>query len=92
MKAMAKYKLPTGQFAMASWDVGDDWPDDVLKQMAEVSKPEWTLMSVIKFPDGINQEWVYKVEITECECDPCSDESCSCRKKCDYCVKQDEDR
>lgn len=59
---MAKYKLETGQFAMASWYVGTDWADDVLKQMAEVYKPEWTLMSVIKFPDGVNQEWVYQEE------------------------------
>lgn len=62
MKVMAKYKLETGQFAMASWYVGTDWADDVLKQMAEVYKPEWTLMSVIKFPDGVNQEWVYQEE------------------------------
>jgi len=65
MKVMAKYKLETGQFAMASWDVGSDWPDDVLKQMAELYKPEWTLMSVIKFPDGVNQEWVYQEETSE---------------------------
>jgi hypothetical protein len=33
-----------------------------------------------------------KGEPYECECDLCSDKSCSCRKKCDFCVKQDEDR
>ena len=62
MNVKAKYKLPTGQFAMASWDVESDWPNDVIRQMAEVYRPEWMLMSVIKFPDGINQEWVYKGE------------------------------
>jgi hypothetical protein len=28
--------------------------------MAEVTQLEWELLAVIKFPDGINQEWVYK--------------------------------
>jgi len=65
MKVMAKYKLPTGQFAMQSWDVGFDWPDDVIRQMAEVTQPEWELLVVIKFPDGVNQEWVYKGEAND---------------------------
>lgn len=60
MKVMAKYKLPTGQSAMQSWVVGDDWPDDVIRQMAEVSQPEWTVVGLIKFPDGINQEFIVK--------------------------------
>jgi len=60
MKVMAKYKLPTGQFAMQSWVVGSDMPDDVIRQMAEVAQPEWQLLAVIKFPDGVNQEWVYE--------------------------------
>jgi len=65
MKVMAKYKLPTGQFAMASWDVGSDWSNDVIRQMAEVTKPEWQLVAVIKFPDGVNQEFIYKGENNE---------------------------
>jgi hypothetical protein len=60
MNVKAKYKLPTGQFAMQSWDVGSDTPDDVIRQMAEVTQPEWQLIAVIKFPDGVNQEWVYE--------------------------------
>jgi hypothetical protein len=42
--------------------------------------------------DGKRVIALIKGEPYECECDPCSDESCSCRKKCDFCVKQDEDR
>jgi len=33
-----------------------------------------------------------KGEPYECECDPCNDASCSCRKKCDFCVNEYEDR
>lgn len=72
MNVKAKYKLPTGQFAIQSWDVGSDWPDDVIRQMAEAyplcihaTQPEWELVAVIKFPDGVNQEWVYKGENNE---------------------------
>ena len=62
MRVMAKYKLPTGQFAMQSWFIGTDTPNDVIRQMAEVTQPEWEVLSIIKFPDGINQEWVYQGE------------------------------
>jgi hypothetical protein len=31
-------------------------------------------------------------EPQECECDPCGDASCSCRKKCDFCVNEYENR
>jgi len=31
-----------------------------------------------------------KGEPTECECDPCGDETCSCRgKRCDFCKGKD---
>lgn len=31
-----------------------------------------------------------KGEPTECECDPCGDETCSCRgKRCDFCKEQE---
>ena len=30
-------------------------------------------------------------ELTECECDPCGDETCSCRgKRCDFCKSQED--
>jgi len=29
-------------------------------------------------------------ELGVCSCDPCNDARCSCRKKCDFCVKQDD--
>ena len=33
-----------------------------------------------------------KGESYECECDPCSDENCTCRTRCSFCVKKDENR
>lgn len=60
MKVMAKYKLPTGQVAIQSWVVDLEMPDEIILQMAQVSQPEYELLGLIKFPDGINQEFILK--------------------------------
>jgi len=59
MIVMAKYKLPTGQFASQRWDLPSEIIDADIIEVAKYSQPNWHLMEIIKFPDGVKQESVY---------------------------------
>ena len=60
IEVKALYELPTGQKAMSTAYLPEILTDDQILQITKDSQPEWTLISVLKFPDGVNQEVVFR--------------------------------
>ena len=60
IEVKALYELPTGQKAMSTGYLPEMLTDDQLLDIARNSQPDWTLISLLKFPDGVNQEVVFR--------------------------------
>jgi hypothetical protein len=59
IEVKALYELPTGQKAMSTAYLPEILTDDQLIEVSKNSQPEWTLIGLLKFPDGVNQEVVF---------------------------------
>jgi hypothetical protein len=59
---------------------------EILNQLIEQRPEDWTHAKGFWFEDVIA---LIKGEPTECECDPCGNENCTCQgKRCSFCKAQ----